>query len=224
MTLRVLFLSFFLSSSAEAQSLQTDVRHQPSFGQEAKASPGSPIYERTRTLQLQSDQIAIVGNYHEKFGWLKAASFQIADGTKIKLVGSRACPGAIYQTVAGAFPLCFVDDQKDGTFDRFEFSGQGLQGGYKLKSRIAYKRVEATTEALDDGFKQSLIYLGSAGGVLRLNYREFKGDLARPAFTEELTYSSPTRFPDVIAFRDIRITVLGLDNAGIHYRVDENRQ
>jgi hypothetical protein len=56
--------------------------------------------------------------------------------------------------------------------------------------------------------------------VLRLSYREFSNDLARPAFTEELSFPVSDAFPQTIVWRNTKITLLGLDNEGLRYRIE----
>lgn len=66
-------------------------------------------------------------------------------------------------------------------------------------------------------FKRELVYSGVSGGVVRLSYREFSGDLARPAFTQELTYDLADG--DEIGFRGARFRVLKATNVSIRYVV-----
>ncbi|MCK4245186.1 MAG: hypothetical protein KAX20_06125 [Candidatus Omnitrophica bacterium] len=62
-----------------------------------------------------------------------------------------------------------------------------------------------------------LVYTGRGDDGMKLLYREFTpDDLARPAFYQELTYSSDAK---VIRFRKLRISVESADNEVIVYRV-----
>ena len=62
---------------------------------------------------------------------------------------------------------------------------------------------------------------GGGGGILRLTYREFTGeDLARPAFTQEVTYDLAPNGPTEIPFKGAHITVLSAGNAAVRYTVE----
>lgn len=66
-------------------------------------------------------------------------------------------------------------------------------------------------------FKRELIYSGISRGVVAISYREFSGDLARPAFTQELTYDLADG--DEIGFRGARFQVIKATNTSIRYVV-----
>lgn len=72
----------------------------------------------------------------------------------------------------------------------------------------------------DQGFKIELVYQGVAGDILRLAYREYLENLARPAFHQDLTYTlNPTGEVTPILFRSLEMLVESADNSGIRYRV-----
>lgn len=65
-----------------------------------------------------------------------------------------------------------------------------------------------------------LLYAGSNANEVNLIYREYTPtDLARAAFTQNLTYD---RHAPTIRFRDIKIKVLGADNESIRYVVQQD--
>ena len=102
---------------------------------------------------------------------------------------------------------------------------------------VARGWVTVSVDALDDGewpagrvfspsdrpsvvasrFKAELIYGGTRNNVVRMTYREFADNFARPAFTQDLEFDLGET--DVITFRSIRIQVLEAGNQGIRYRV-----
>jgi hypothetical protein len=68
-----------------------------------------------------------------------------------------------------------------------------------------------------DGFRVQLLYSGVSKGTVALSYREFMRDLARPAFSQELTYDLADG--DEIGFRGARLKVLKATNVSIKYIV-----
>jgi len=71
-------------------------------------------------------------------------------------------------------------------------------------------------DILSEGsYKHELIYNGKSKDTIRLSYREYANDMARPAFYQDLTYDlSESR---EIAFRDLRIEVLEATNLAIKF-------
>ena len=70
------------------------------------------------------------------------------------------------------------------------------------------------------GSRTELLYQGLDRGVVRLSFREFVNELARPAFTQELTYTlEPGGRATTISFRRVRIEILSASNNEIRYRV-----
>lgn len=69
-------------------------------------------------------------------------------------------------------------------------------------------------------FAAELIYSGLAAGIVRAVYREYVGDLARPAFSQELQYDLSQ--DSTIAYRTVRIRVLSATNTHIRFRVVED--
>lgn len=66
-------------------------------------------------------------------------------------------------------------------------------------------------------FRQELIYQGRSGTSIRISYREFSGDLARPAFTQDLTFDiSEDR---VIGAKGARVEILDATNTSVRYRL-----
>ncbi len=72
--------------------------------------------------------------------------------------------------------------------------------------------------------RQEILFSGAAGGVLRMQYREFVNDLARPAFSQELTYDLPADAPITVSVKGARIEVLKAGNEGIRHRVQNGFQ
>lgn len=66
---------------------------------------------------------------------------------------------------------------------------------------------------------RQIAFTGVSRGVVSIEYREFSGDLARPAFTQSATYDLADGH--TIGFRGARIEVISADNTGIRYRVLE---
>ena len=71
--------------------------------------------------------------------------------------------------------------------------------------------------ASDDSYRQELIYTGQSGDTIHVSYREYRQDMARPAFYQELTYDL-SESPNIV-FRSTEIEVLDATNSLIKYKV-----
>ena len=84
-------------------------------------------------------------------------------------------------------------------------------------STISYSDATVSHRDLGPRFRREIIYNGVAKGVVRLAYREFKDDLARPAFSQELTYDIAEG--DEVGYSGMRIKILKATNTTIKYVV-----
>lgn len=71
-----------------------------------------------------------------------------------------------------------------------------------------------------NSFQQTLIYNGKVGNKINIGYREFSGDLARPAFTNSVEYD--LNESKVIGYKGARLEVISADNQSIKYKVLQN--
>lgn len=198
-----------LTVCAVATHAENKVGQAPSVGAEATATVGSPVlekfrYDAVKVFVTQTDVVrgTITGNN------------RIAAADPLQQVSSRAK----YKACSFRGP-CALDDDGDGKFDRIALDD--VVAALKLKAPVPYEIRDAVAPSSTGNFKQVVTFLGVNGDMLRLSYREFLNDMARPAFTEELTFPQGRIFPQPIAFKDTRITVLGIDGAGMRYRVDK---
>ncbi|HLO78749.1 MAG TPA: hypothetical protein VK196_20015 [Magnetospirillum sp.] len=83
-------------------------------------------------------------------------------------------------------------------------------------------RIEKVSRTHPDNFQRQLIYTGKSGKNIYVSYREFKNDLARPAFTQDLTFDLADG--NVIGFKGARIEIVEAKNTSISYRLIEKFQ
>lgn len=93
------------------------------------------------------------------------------------------------------------------------------EGGGALCGPLTNAIMEAGSveQSFEGSFRRELIYLGMSKNVISVTYREFKDDLARPAFSQEMRYDLDEG--RVVGFRGARFEILKASNLGITYRV-----
>lgn len=113
--------------------------------------------------------------------------------------------------------MCLFDDDIDGAFDRFGVTRGGAPK--KLKEKIPYRRDVLQTTDSKHSKEFRLIYLGKSGDGLRLSYREFANDMARQAFTEELTVPLGATYPQAMVVKGTKFIIHKVDAVGLDYEI-----
>ena len=99
-----------------------------------------------------------------------------------------------------------------------------VQGAYGMTQPVCdteypYEFTERPLLSAND-FQQTLIYSGRVDDRIRVSYREFSGNTARAAFSNEAEYDLSVS--DTIANKGARIRVISADNEKIQYEVMSN--
>jgi hypothetical protein len=117
------------------------------------------------------------------------------------------------------WPACLIDDDGDGRFDRG--AKNDVTAGQVLTAPIPYRRTMDIRLPAPAGFQRTLVYQGLAAASLKISYREFSDNLARPAFNEELSIPLGSSFPQKVAAKGIVFTVYAIDGLGMTYSIDD---
>jgi hypothetical protein len=188
---------------------ETKVGMEPPVGVERTATIGSPVVEKFRFDAVKvgmADGDVVKGTL--------TGNITIRAGEPLYQVQSKAR----YKACSQSGP-CALDDDGDGTFDRIALDD--TVAALRLKAPVRYQIKDAVAPSSSGNFKQVVSYLGVSGDTLRFSYREFLNDMARPAFTEELTFPITKTYPQGVAFKDVKMTILGIDGMGLRYRLEQ---
>lgn len=141
------------------------------------------------------------------------------DGSLAMCVDVGEVSGGIF--VENESYKCLVDANKDKAFESSRYSNH--RPYWPLKEKVPYTTAiqKATPKSTSGGYKCELVYQGYAQGVLRFAYREYVNDMARPAFSQDLTYERNASEPTVIGFKGLRMRVLDANNTSITYVIDK---
>ena len=121
------------------------------------------------------------------------------------------------QPPGGVGNPCLRDSDGDGYFDRA--SVMNLYGMLVSPSNIDPVGYRVSNPTIEDGFKYELLYQGVDGNVARIAYREYTDNLARPAFSQDLSYTLSDGTTS-ISFREVSITIQDANNNDITYTVE----
>ncbi len=123
---------------------------------------------------------------------------------------------------AGFLVLCFFfsDCGLDNSYYVFRNYEKDLEQTATIGSPMIDQGLEYRNNVYNrvlERAESQLIYSGKAGNVIKIVYREFSNDMARPAFSQEVQYD--LNDTTVIKFKHTTIQVLKATNQEITFRV-----
>ena len=101
--------------------------------------------------------------------------------------------------------------RKAGAIQVFNVASCGNESQFELTKKPLLTK---------DSFQQTLIYSGKVGNKINISYREFSGNIARPAFNNDVEYDLSES--SIIGYKGAKIEVLEATNQHIKYRVLRN--
>ncbi|MCL4484062.1 MAG: hypothetical protein M1445_15880 [Bacteroidetes bacterium] len=92
----------------------------------------------------------------------------------------------------------------------------------KMKNYEVKNNVKKTVQVslCDNCYRQEFIYSGKVGNIVKFEYREFIGDMARPSFFQNLEYDISEN--EIVGFKGLRLKILKTSNISISYEVLES--
>lgn len=122
-----------------------------------------------------------------------------------------------FRMLVGGKTACFVDAAGKGDFDQVKVASEVAWWSANLSAPLPYSAGELVVPR-SDAKKAELIYQGFSKQVLRLAYREYVSDMARPAFFQDLTYEVSS-FPAEIRFKQVHLRIISAGNSGVDYEL-----
>lgn len=113
--------------------------------------------------------------------------------------------------------ICLIDDKNENSFTHAVYSYKDIK--YPLSNEARYKISASEPKYNQDSFKYEALYQGKKGSSIKISFREFKNDMARPAFTQDIDYELEKDGTTFIGFKGLRIQVLKATNMDITYKV-----
>lgn len=192
---------------------------EPSVGVAAKREVGESLLRKGISTVTKSSIVTL----------LDEASSTMDLGHKLYLVAGASGPllrrsdNGLHMVCArssGALVACLVDTDKDGLFDQSMFASRDKY--FPLAAPVRYK-IASSERVVEDpaDFHVDVLYQGLTKGDVKISFREFKGGIARPAFTQDVSYELEKDGTAIIAFKGMRIKVLKATSSDISYIVEK---
>jgi hypothetical protein len=182
----------------------------PEVGVRSSATVGDPMVTKYHYL---ADEVAVLLKSSESnfmFGRPEVSA-------NTRLVKTYSSKGEIYCPIMRGSPVpCFKDDSGDGKFDyAYNLGAFSIVAPIGEIDPLPYTIAEST---IQDGFKYELVYQGIDDDTVRIAYREYSENLARPAFHQDLTYTLDEGDTQV-SFKGVRLVIHSASNNDVEYTV-----
>lgn len=164
---------------------------------------------------------------------------QVAGDHSLGLLGSYSIVGGVFTKTGEDADSNYYATNSNltgaGRLDRSAFADptkavQAYKNTRKLCGISVFNAAVCTTNAeyrfdkvpvaSTNAFQQSLIYSGKVGNRVRIGYREFSGNLARPAFNNEAEYDLGES--KVIGYKGARLEILEATNEYLRFKLLAN--
>jgi outer membrane lipoprotein-sorting protein len=214
----------FLSGCATVTMSETSIASLktgqiPELSVESSVSTGSPIFAQFQYWSRVGYRLK--GNLTTRVG---LGRVMVSNGEflgRAQVEGEDAyCTESLTYIDPLTGPLktaCFLDSNKDGRFDFVKAAPGMIWFEYKLDAPIDFEKSELIVTKMD-AKKSELLYQGFSGNILRISFREYINDMARPSYFQDVTYDIPS-FPTDITFKTVKLQVLSAGNNGIRYKI-----
>lgn len=87
---------------------------------------------------------------------------------------------------------------------------------------VPYKLTPTQPTYGEDSFKYEALYQGRISNKIKISFREFKADMIRPAFTQDIEYELDKNGEAIIGFKGLRVKVIKATNLDITYSVTQD--
>jgi hypothetical protein len=108
----------------------------------------------------------------------------------------------------------YVSDSDSKNTEFYAVSEGGNPLSYPKNAIPFTKSIHQTRDELS--FKKELVYTGISQNVVTILYREFKDDMARPAFSQDLKYDLSES--KIVGYRGARFEIIKATNQGLTYK------
>ena len=201
----------------------------PAVGEVSIAEVGDSLYkEGIRTVSKRYKAI-LKGDVSSKMDRGYVLSVKTGSGGQMLMRSDNHAPLLCFMTratgIMGAFGDdnvlgCLVDTGKKQVFDRSMFASYDRL--FPLSAPIPYDVTVTETEVENpDDFYVDVLYQGTSKGEVRISYREFSHGIARPAFTQDVSYELQADGTTTIGFKGMRIKVLKATGHDLQYILEQ---
>jgi hypothetical protein len=201
----------------------------PEIGIVTSAEIGEPIYRQFSRLITTSFRAAIKNDVNSDMDRGYKLNLTAGQSAELQIRPSTGAPMICFPAkgtgILGLFGDnnvlgCLIDTTKSGFFNASTFTNYDVY--FNLKSPIEYTLEPA--QVVKDNlelFRFEILYQGVSKGEVKIAYREFVNNMARPSFNQDVSYELSPGGTALIGFKGMRMRVLKADSQSIQYILDK---
>ena len=189
----------------------------PKLNEISNAEIGINLYEKTKFYIHNTYDVSI----GESINMYSVASGKVITSKKnlgiLQVDNATGWKSGCFIPDNQPFIICLFDSNNDNKFDKI---GSVINDLYTdLEKQITYSLRQTPPTYSADSFKYVALYQGKSANKIKISFREFKDDMARPAFTQDIEYQLSPNGTTTIGFKGLRINVIKATNVDITYSV-----
>jgi len=192
----------------------------PELNQVKTIEVGENIYQKINEYQYDTYDVVLIKS--EKYSDSEWIDIDLNDGVAKRLVNktlNKWTSSDLNTICRNNKSRCWVDANKTNTFT-YDFEDLNDVNDMALQSRsVEYKLIPTPPTYTEDSFKYQALYQGRIDNKIKISFREFKDDMARPAFTQDIDYELNKNGDTIVGFKGLRIKILKATNMDITYSV-----
>ena len=204
-------------------NIETQILKNYKLGEEKKVYIGDNIIEYSHLKLLHKDSIKFkaIADSNTRVKISKGAIYEVKhrdlEDNGLYICASNHTSGGFHIKINKSGEIL---DPHPYYKDSFGFHNHAAlyvgEAGLKYFSPITEKKEEYAPGS----FKQEIVYAGLSGTTLNITYKEYKNDIARPAFFQNITYDLNNS--KIIRYKNIKIQIFEASNSQIRYAVLED--
>ncbi|MYM96877.1 hypothetical protein [Duganella vulcania] len=200
----------------EGNKVEEAVGNSPQFNVKSSVPVGEVLFSQFRYWRKTGYVLRDSANISIGGGQVQVSSGDFLVKSIVEGQPAYCTEKPAFKMIIGGKTACFTDLENKGLLKQVKVASDVMWWSSDLANPLAYASSEIVVPR-QDAMKRELIYQGISKGVLRLTYREYFNDMARPAFFQDVTYDVSI-FPTEITFKSVRLRILDAGNKGIEYQ------
>jgi hypothetical protein len=217
----IIFASIFIGCSQLQPTITNKTGTNPPLNVKVRKNVGDVIFDQFNYSLIKNAHLK--NNYKDKFGLGKIVInkndilIYYSNGKESKYCSVKK---AYLDPIVGPYSnVCFSGiDEKNKIFTKISVPLIMFGKSFPLKQPLKY--VDAVIPYNSEGYRYQLIYDGIDNNTLKITYREFINNLARPAFYQTVSYKiKKNHYTQIIRFKSVKIIIYNANNQYIEYKI-----
>lgn len=216
----ILFVALFLSGCAQKVTFMSEkkIGAIPSLNLERIVNVGDTLYEEFDYTSTPTAQLVNKLNMSYYLGSIQMTEtdnlIKVMIGDSIQYCSQFK---HYIDPLVGAYDtVCFKSNSQSNIFPEVRVPSIALGSWSKLDQPLSYN--ETFLNLSTKGLKRELLYNGSYKGELKIQYREYFNDFARPAFYQDVSYEVKNG-ENEIEIKGVKILFESQGNNKLKYKV-----